>query len=147
MSRQLFLFVSGKFQIFVSFEGKIFVQCLTNFASFFRIFVAVCAYQNQVRACTLLGNLVCVLVSCLWYLGFTDTWCSFNLIIIFLFLFLFCLFFLFQYICYLCLSIKFYWNFVCDNLGLHFFMVDSGVLSNKLFIGTLDLLYRAIILK
>ncbi|KAH8507695.1 hypothetical protein H0E87_010022 [Populus deltoides] len=32
-----------------------------------------CAHQNQIWTCSLLGYLICLLVSCVWYMGVTDT--------------------------------------------------------------------------
>lgn len=47
---------------------------------FIRAF-AVCSDKNQVRACSLLGNLVCILVSCVRDMGITNPWCSHNMIL------------------------------------------------------------------
>ena len=46
-------------------------QCQSKSNYFFHIswVIAVCAYQNQVWTCTLLGNVVRFLVSCLWNMG------------------------------------------------------------------------------
>lgn len=45
-----------------------------------------CANQNQVWACSVLGYLVCLLVSCVWYMGFTNTWCSYYMTVVILFM-------------------------------------------------------------
>lgn len=45
-----------------------------------------CANQNQVWACSVLGYLVCLLVSCVWYMGFTNTRCSYYMTLVILFM-------------------------------------------------------------
>lgn len=41
---------------------------------------AVCAYQDKIWTCTILGYFVCVLVPGVWHLGIEDTHCSYDVI-------------------------------------------------------------------
>lgn len=65
-------------------NNLLFVSYIKTIIIFLLLNVAVCAHQNQVWTCSLLGNIVRLLVSCLWYLGFTDTQFSYNIIFIYI---------------------------------------------------------------
>ncbi|KAJ4715195.1 RING/FYVE/PHD zinc finger superfamily protein [Melia azedarach] len=51
--------------------------CALTVVVFFRFIVLT---RIKYGPCTLLGYLVCLLVSCIWHMGFTNAWCAYHMI-------------------------------------------------------------------